>query len=531
MTNGGQPNQNSAFDGLGIKQAIANAIAQIQKTYLSDGIPWVVGYSGGKDSTAVLELVWMALAGLQPDQRKKTVYVITTDTLVENPIVSTWVSKSLDNMGQTASDEGLPIVPNLLTPKIKDSFWVNLIGRGYPAPRPKFRWCTERMKINPANAFISTVVKESGEAIVVLGTRKAESTVRKARMEAAQKDRVRDSLTQHSKLTNALIYAPIEDWSNDDVWLFLMQFKNPWGYDNKDLLTMYQGASVDGECPLVIDTTTPSCGDSRFGCWVCTLVEEDKSMTAMIQNDQEKVWMRPMLSLRNAMDEHDHDKRDFRRMTGHVQLHYNGETNIPGPYTQDARNNWLRQLLEAQQTIRTDPRTPENLKNIDLVQIDELHEIRRLWVTEKHEIEDLLPVTYEEVTGEKFPSQILDDSQPFGPSEMAILAKICDGDDLLYQLTRDLLEVERSYRAVNRRSNLYSAIDKVFKKNFYDDASDAISWARQKKTINDALSDLKQQGLDLEQADKFNLPNDFEDRLAVLDQLLEDDQRVAEGQI
>ena len=69
----------------------------------------------------------------------------------------------------------LRITPHKLTPDVKDTFWVNLIGRGYPAPRKLFRWCTSRMKINPSNTFIRDVVRESGEAMLVLGTRKAES--------------------------------------------------------------------------------------------------------------------------------------------------------------------------------------------------------------------------------------------------------------------------------------------------------------------------------------------------------------------
>ena len=58
---------------------------------------------------------------------------------------------------------------------------------------------------------------------------------------------------------------------------------------------MYQGATSGGECPLVVDTSTPSCGTSRFGCWVCTLVDQDRSMEAMIANDEEKVWMTPLV--------------------------------------------------------------------------------------------------------------------------------------------------------------------------------------------------------------------------------------------
>ena len=190
--------------------------------------------------------------------------------------------------------ESLPFVAHRLTPEVEDTFWVNLIGKGYPAPRHKFRWCTERLKIKPSNRFIRNVVRRNGEAILVLGTRKAESAKRASTMKKLEEQRVRDRLSPNANLPGCLVLSPIEDWSNDDVWLFLMQVDNPWGYRNKDLLTMYQGASEDGECPLVVDTSTPSCGDSRFGCWVCTLVDKDRSMTAMIQNDEEKEWMLPL---------------------------------------------------------------------------------------------------------------------------------------------------------------------------------------------------------------------------------------------
>ena len=72
----------------------------------------------------------------------------------------------------------LPIEAHLLKPIVKDTFWSNLIGKGYPAPRNGFRWCTDRLKINPANRFIREVVQSNGETILVLGTRKAESSKR-----------------------------------------------------------------------------------------------------------------------------------------------------------------------------------------------------------------------------------------------------------------------------------------------------------------------------------------------------------------
>src|SRR4051812_12547307 len=163
------------FDGRPMIDVVRELTDEIQELYLADEVPWVIGYSGGKDSTAVLQLIWLALQGLEADQRTKPVYVISTDTLVENPVVAAWVTQSLETMRHAAEEQHLPIQPNRLTPAVKDTFWVGVIGKGYPAPRPKFRWCTERLKIRPSNDFIRRVVRQHGEAILVLGIRKAES--------------------------------------------------------------------------------------------------------------------------------------------------------------------------------------------------------------------------------------------------------------------------------------------------------------------------------------------------------------------
>ena len=275
------------------KDDIRSVLELIKELYLADKIPWICGYSGGKDSTAVVQLVWTALAQLPESQRHKPVHVISTDTLVESPVVALWATRSLERMRRAAEAGGLPILPHRLVPEVTNTFWVNLIGRGYPYPRRNFRWCTDRLKIDPSNRFVKKILDAESEAILVLGTRKAESATRKAVMEEYEKKRYRAHLSPNGSFPNSYVFSPIEDWSNDNVWQYLVQYPNPWGHSNKDLLAMYSGASADGECPLVLDTSTPSCGNSRFGCWVCTMVSEDKSMAAMIQNDEEKAWMLP----------------------------------------------------------------------------------------------------------------------------------------------------------------------------------------------------------------------------------------------
>ncbi|MCZ7460670.1 DNA phosphorothioation system sulfurtransferase DndC [Streptomyces sp. WMMC940] len=476
------------FEGSSLAQVTADLKEEIRELYTADEVPWVIGYSGGKDSTATLQLVWLALQELPAEQRTKTVYVISTDTLVENPVVASWVSQSLETMRQAAVEQQLPIEPNRLTPKVQDTFWVNLIGRGYPAPRPKFRWCTERMKIRPSNTFIRKVVRRHGEAILVLGIRKQESQARARAMAKHEKRRVQERLSPNGNLPNSLVYSPIEDWSNDEVWTFLMQQPNPWGHPNKDLLTMYQSATEDQECPLVVDDSTPSCGDSRFGCWTCTLVDQDKSMAAMVNSGEEMVWMEPLLKLRDKLDvsgEEEHQLRDFRKMNGSIQLF--GERIVHGPYTQKAREDWLRQLLKAQSRVRAD--APEYIRGIELITTEELHEIRRLWVFEKHEVEDSLPRIYKEETGEDFPGRPLDEHLVLGAGEIDLLREVCDGDDLLFTTARELLEVERKFRTMTRRSGLFEALEKTVKRGFFEDKADAHAYALKKKQLNEEIAD------------------------------------------
>jgi DNA sulfur modification protein DndC len=484
----------SAFKDAGFRTSVDHLIDEIADIYRSDQIPWVVGYSGGKDSTATLQLIWMALSRLSASDRHKPVHVISTDTLVENPIVASWVGKSLEQIKTEAEIQGLPIYSHRLTPKTADTFWVNLIGKGYPAPKTKFRWCTERLKIKPSNEFIKNVVKENGEAIVVLGTRRAESSNRARSMDKMSQKQTREKLSVRPHLINSLVYSPIEHWSNDDVWLFLMQVSNPWNFNNKDLLTMYKGASADGECPLVVDSTTPSCGDSRFGCWVCTVVDKDKSMSAMVQNDDEKHWMKPLLELRNELDprdetgnRNDRHLRDFRRTNGVVSLH--NDTNVPGPYTQEARENWLRKILSVQKWIRENG--PDSVRDLELITMPELKEIRRTWVIDKHEIEDTLPRIFQEMTGEPFEDAALDDNLPFGQEEMDLLKESCGDDRLLYELTRELIDIERRYKSATKRSGLYGAIDKAFKRNFYEGAQDALDRAIKRREIQASVESAK----------------------------------------
>ena len=280
-------------------------------------------------------------------------------------------------------------------------------------------------------------------------------------------------------LANELVFSPLADWNNNDVWLFLMQYKNPWGYNNNDLLTMYRGATADGECPMMVEAGLPSCGKSRFGCWVCTMVEQDKSMEAMIANDSEKEWMTPLMEFRNEIGDEtlDRPRRDFRRRGGYLQG-FKGRL-YHGPYTKETREMWLEKLLRMQ--IEINENGPEDFDELELITIPELIEIRKIWVIENHEFDDSLPKIYERVMGKPFPDNSIYTSNSFKEGEWDILKDICSPENnndetMLFELMYTLIDIESKSNMMNNRKGILNQIEQTIKKNFYKDADDAAEY-------------------------------------------------------
>ena len=384
-------NGQSVFD----THTLQEIYKEIQHVYQMNERPWIIGYSGGKDSTTALQLVWCAIEQLNPEERKNPIYVISTDTLVETPVIVDYIVTTLNKIEETAKLKKMPITTHKLRPIVNDTFWVNLIGRGYPAPSNTFRWCTERMKINPADRFIKEKASEYGEVILILGIRKSESMTRAQVMSLNQ---IKGTVLQrHSTLPSAYVYAPIEDFTLNDVWTYLLQTPCPWGNNNRDLAALYK--SAQGECPMVVDDTTPSCGNSRFGCWVCTVVKRDKTMEALIDSGAE--WMEPLLELRDFLaSTQDPEKkpiyRELKRRMGNVSFKSDGSGKITrGPYKLEFCKEILRRLLETQMLVRKNG----PIKDLILIEPDELYAIRKIWKTERGDWQDSIPQIYRQVTG------------------------------------------------------------------------------------------------------------------------------------
>ncbi len=303
--------------------------------------PWIIGFSGGKDSTLVLQLVLEMLLRLPPSERKRPIHVLSNDTLVESPVVQAFVNRTLERVRDAMEGLRLPVTVVVTHPDPDHTFWVNLLGRGYPAPSRGFRWCTDRMKIQPTSRYIRTQVSEAGEVILLLGVRRAESANRANTM--ARYDNG-ERLNDHNDLKGCKVFRPIVEMSTDDVWLALMQSRPPWGGSHRELVTLYRNAQ-GGECPFVVDADdAPSCGSSsaRFGCWTCTVVDKDKSLQAFVDAGFEH--LEPLVEFRNRI-------KDLSRQPEYRMMERRNGAPGLGPFTVEARRMLFDELRAVEAAV------------------------------------------------------------------------------------------------------------------------------------------------------------------------------------
>lgn len=457
---------------------------EIRSLYLRDSIPWIIGCSWGKDSTTVVQLVWNAIATLPPAKRTKSISIITTDTRVEEILVRRYVKKQIDCLNRGAIAFSMPFHNYLLRPEIENSFFVRVIGHGYakPSQNGNYRWCTSRLKIDPADKFIKEHISHYGESYLVLGVRKEESSARARSIAKRAKDSVEKNLNPSDSLPNSTIYTPIVDWSTNDVWMYLLQCDNPWGGDNQEIFRLYRGATQDNECPLVTETGTQSCGKSRFGCWVCTVVTDNKSLEATIDNGND--WLQPLLDFRNELaDPDDRDKRDFRYAYKHkiYELNVNSNTNIqpqPGRYTKQWREVWLEKLLEAQVQVQLS--APLGFEDVELISLEELSLIRHVWRDKFHYFDDRLPEIYLKVTGKIFPES---DKAKFyryiDTEDYQVITQVVKDEQIDAELISSLLAVEHEFLISGKRQHIYKELEKTLLQHAYSPAEKIVAAYRE----------------------------------------------------
>jgi DNA sulfur modification protein DndC len=333
-------------------------VEELRALYLADPRPWLVGFSGGKDSTLVGALVFETVMAIPAERRTKEIHIVCTDTRVEIPAIVEMVETTLARMRKFAQEHALNIEVHLLRPPAEQSFWVNIIGRGYPPPNRVFRWCTQRMKIDPVTKFVESRMGRWKEAVLLLGARRAESASRAQTLAARD---TRNGLSRHPDLPRVWVSNPIQFLTTEEVWAYLLQHPAPWGGDNRGLYKLYSRAG-GGECPIQIDTSTPACGNSRFGCWTCTVVDRDKASEGLLESGDER--MEHLLGFRETLLEFrdpDNGWRDDRRMNGN---------DGPGPLTIEGRRELLKRLVTLQEDT-----------GLKLISDEELLLIQQIWKT------------------------------------------------------------------------------------------------------------------------------------------------------
>lgn len=414
--------------------------------------PWIIGFSGGKDSTVLLMLVWIALKRIRekfpyPYQLRRKVYVVCNDTMVENPIIENYVDDVLAKINEAARDQDMPIFVQKTTPKLEETFWVNVIGKGYPVPNTEFRWCTDKLKIRPTSSFLINQIDEKGEAIVLLGTRYDESATRER---SIKKHEVTGSrLSRHQTTTNTYVYAPIKELSLEEVWYIINTFKSPWGFDNSILFKIYSDASADDyECPtVVVNKEHSSCGQSRFGCWTCTVVKNDKSMKALVNNGQD--WMKPLLDFRNKLNE-DRNKvenRSHTRRNGQVAVREDGTPN--GNNLPHYRYEILKDLLMIQYQIQKEK------PYVKLINNQELIAIQVIWNRDgifDYSVGDLYKSIYDKEISTH-------NSKSLNDTEKRILKEVCADDQAYYGLINNLIALQETKTLMISKYGLHNDVE------------------------------------------------------------------------
>ena len=431
-------------------QVFEDIIQEMALVYRHDKRPWLIGYSGGKDSTLLCCLVMEMLQRLTPHQRHKTVYIVSSDTMVENPIVKNYMHRMSAMINATGKE--LKVKADIIYPEIADTFWSKVIGLGYPTPGPPgFRWCTERLKIHPMNKYTLNTIKTNGQVVLLLGVRKAESTYRANNIRSREIEG--KILVPHTDIEGAHVYNPLTEIPNELVWKFLLKdnSRTPWGSDNKYLFSLYQGENLGEEQSVIgeIDKDKiPVTGNSRFGCWICTMVKEDKSLKAFI--DRGETWLEPLRDFRNWLLElrSTPSARENKRRNGQMYRKADGEYGL-GPFTIESRVEILRRLLQLEVNY-----------NFELITLEELKFIDKTWDDEGDLSRRTLVNIYYDIKGKHLP---WDDYKVPVFSEEVIdeIKKQCAENNVEFELISKLIVEIEANKNYTKGSRVTKAFDRI----------------------------------------------------------------------
>lgn len=427
-------------------------INEMMYVYKHDNRPWLIGYSGGKDSSMLVSLVIDMVMRLPEKERTKKIFIVTSDTGVENPIVKNYMHSSSNKINEFSKKNNANIIADIIYPDIAQSFWSLVIGLGYPTPEPPgFRWCTERLKILPMNKYTNSVIEQYGEVVLLLGVRKAESLTRRRSITIREIEG--KLLTPHSDIAKAYVYNPLTEIKNELVWEYLLKDNgiSSWGVDMKYLFNLYQGEEMKEEQSVIgqIDKDKiPVTGNSRFGCWCCTIVKIDKSLQRFIDKGSKE--LEPLREFRDWLVSirQNPEFRDSKRRNGKVYQKSNGEYGF-GPFKLTARQEILRRLLVLQRDT-----------GFELISNEELKMIDTLWDMEGDLSRRKLVDIYHEVFGEKLSWD--EYKEPLYDAEIIQeMQNAAEDADIPFELITKLIVMINSNKYVAKSNKLKKEFDKL----------------------------------------------------------------------
>jgi len=276
-----------------------------------------VTFSGGKDSTA---LTFALLNALDKNKYKpKKVWVLYANTLVEpSPLLQT-AQKSLHTFETLSRQVKIPVATKILTPELKDRFWVLLIGKGYPPPSVRFRWCSKRLKVKPVRNFLKQIKEKYKEFPLVLsGVRLNEGNNRRKNL---SKRLTKDRWMKYEGLKGCLVYVPLLNLNTKEIWEYIEYNEKKWSISMHHLKELYS-------------VTSSNINESRTGCWVCTLVRKDQSLEKLAQTTPELL---PLIEFKKFLLK----VRDNKELRDKVEK--NGKSYL-GPLNTEIRREILKRL-------------------------------------------------------------------------------------------------------------------------------------------------------------------------------------------
>jgi len=331
----------------------AMACMGIEST-LRKGSPLILGFSAGKDSSVLANLVLGVASKLARIGVKTPIVVTHSDTRVENPEMQQLALRELRKIEAFMAAHDIAGEVLIGKPGLSQSWAVRVIGGRALPPFPDTRRdCTTDWKISVNERNLKLAMKRLtgqgfSEPVVATGVRRDESQERAAAI-AARGER---SDEPWRNAEGRLMLSPILDWKLDDIWEYL-------GYCNAGVINSYSDFEEtmrvyrDGggtSCTVVSDMAMAKFAkpcSSRFGCWTCTAVSKDRSLTNMIEQDLDRYgYMQPLADLRNfiAETQYDWDRRQFVQRTindGYITI-------APDTYSPAMCAELLRYALTAQ---------------------------------------------------------------------------------------------------------------------------------------------------------------------------------------